>query len=295
MGTAELLQYLISGITSGCIYALVGLGFTVIFSVTGIINFAQGEFVMLGGLLSYVLFTSVGLPLPLAVVLSVVIAVVVGSVLYVLGIRPARKASEVSLIVITIGASMFIRGIVGEVWTKDQVRPPFFTGAESLSFLGAYVQPQAVWIMGTAVAAVVLLHLFFTYTVIGKSLRACAISRRAAGLVGIDARVMALIAFGLAAALGAIGGGVMAPLTTTSYSAGVMLGLKGFIAAAIGGFKSLPATFLGGILVGVVEAIAVAIGWGPFQSQYQDAVALVVLLAILLIRSRRLSSEERTA
>jgi branched-chain amino acid transport system permease protein len=295
MGTGQLLQYLISGMTAGCIYALVGLGFTIIFSVTGIINFAQGEFVMLGGILSFVLFSSIGLPIAVAVVLSIVITAVFGCILYTLGVRPARKASAVSLIVITIGASIFIRGIAGQIWTKDQVRPPFFSGGESLSFAGAYIQPQALWIMGTAVTTMILLHLFFTYTVVGKALRACAISHKAASLVGIDAKTMALIAFGLAAAIGAIGGAVMAPLTTTSYTAGIMLGLKGFIAAAIGGFKSLPATFLAGIIIGIVESMAVAINWGPFKSQYQDAIALAVLLIILLIRSRRLSSEERSA
>ena len=180
----------------GSIYALVGLGFTIIFTVTGIINFAQGEFVMLGGMLSYILFTSFGLPVGLAIVLSVVAAALVGIMLYLLGIRTARKASAVSLVVITIGASIFIRGVAGQIWTRDPVRPPYFSGSESLSFAGAYIQPQVLWIMGTALVAMIVLHVFFSYTMLGKALKACAISRAAAGLVGIDARAMALIAFG---------------------------------------------------------------------------------------------------
>ncbi len=295
MHTGQLLQYLISGLTMGSIYALVGLGFTIIFSVTGVINFAQGEFVMLGGMLSFILFDSYGLPMPLAIVLSIVAAMVVGIVLYLAGIRSARKASAVSLIVITIGASIFVRGVAAEIWTRDPVRPPYFTGSESLSFAGAYIQPQVLWIIGTALVAMIVLHVFFTYTTLGKALRACAISRQAAGLVGIDAKAMAMIAFGLAAGLGAIAGVVMAPHATVSYESGVMLGLKGFVAAAIGGFKSHTAAFFGGLLVGIIEALTVAINWGPFRSQYADAVALIVLLIILVLRSRSLSAQERAS
>jgi branched-chain amino acid transport system permease protein len=261
--------------------------------VTGIINFAQGEFVMLGGMISYVILDSIGMPTAPALLLTVIIVAAIGAFLYLFAIRPARKASVVSLIIITIGASVFIRGIAGEIWTKDYVRPPYFSGDQSLSLLGAYIQPQALWIIGTAIAVMVVLHIFLTYTVMGKALRACAINRVAAGLVGIDARVMALISFSLAAAFGALGGVVMAPLTTTSYSVGVMMGLKGFVAAAIGGFKSPVAAFVGGITIGVVESLAVAINWGPFTSAYKDAIALVVLLLILLIRSGRLAEEER--
>lgn len=292
---SQILQYILTGVTVGSIYALIALGFTIIYNTTDIINFAQGEFVMLGGMLSYILFTSFGLPVPVAIVLSILIAAIVGVALYLLGIRTARKASAVSLIVITIGASIFIRGIAGQIWTRDPVRPPYFSGSESLSFLGAYIQPQALWIIGIALLAMVVLHIFFSYTMIGKALKACAISQRAASLVGIDARTMALIAFALAAALGAIGGVVMAPHTTTSFNAGVMLGLKGFVAAAIGGFRSHTMAFFGGILIGVVEALTVAANWGPFKSQYSDAIALVVLLIILVIRSRSLSAEERTS
>lgn len=295
METGQFLQYLVTGVTMGSIYALVGLGFTIIFSVTGIINFAQGEFVMLGGMLSFILLDSFGLPMGLAIVLAIAAGVLLGLLLYVLGIRSARKASPVSLIVITIGASIFVRGVAAEIWTHDPVRPPYFTGSESLSWAGAYIQPQVLWIVGTAVVAMIVLHVFFTYSTLGKALRACAISHQAAGLVGIDARTMALIAFGLAAGLGAIGGVVMAPHTTVSYESGVMLGLKGFVAAAIGGFKSHTTAFFGGLLVGVIEALTVAINWGPFRSQYADAVALMALLIILVVRSRSLSAGERAS
>jgi len=293
MSADQFLQYLISGLTQGSIYALVGIGFTIIYAVTRIINFAQGEFVMLGGMISFALAVSTGIPLVPAIILSVLIAAAIGAIMYTLAIRPARKASNVSLIIITIGAAIFIRGIAGQLWGKDYVRPPYWTGNDPIHFLGAYIQPQALWIIGTMLMVTLLLHLFLSYTMVGKALKACAINPRAAGLVGINAKTMALIAFVLAAAIGGIGGSVMAPLTITSYGVGVMLGLKGFVAASIGGFKSPIAAVIGGIGLGIIEALAVAINWGPFTSDYKDAIALVILLLILLFRSGKLAEEER--
>jgi len=295
MSADQFLQYLISGLTQGSIYALVALGFTIIYSVTRIINFAQGEFVMLGGMVSFTLAVSLGIPLAPAVLLSVLITAATGALMYTLAIATARRASVVSLIILTIGAAIFIRGIAGQVWGKDYVRPPFFSGDQSIPFLGAYIQPQALWIIGTAFMVTIMLHLFFSRTMVGKALKASAISPAAASLVGINSKAMALIAFSLAAALGAIGGVVMAPLTITSYSVGVMLGLKGFVAASIGGFNSQIAAVAGGITLGVVESLVVGLNWGPFTSSYKDAIAIVVLLLILLFRSGRLAAEERTS
>jgi len=293
MSPDQFVQYLVSGVTQGSIYALVGLGFTIIYAVTSIINFAQGEFVMLGGMISFVLFDSLDFPIAASCILSILVGTVVGAVLYALAIRPARSASVVSLIIITIGASIFIRGIAGELWGVDAVRPPFFTGDESLQFLGAYIHPQALWIIGMTVITTIGLHLFLTHTMMGKALRAAAISKTAAGLVGIDTRTMALISFILAAALGAIAGIVMAPLTLTSYNMGPMLGLKGFVAASIGGFRSPIAAVIGGFTLGIVESLAVGVDWGPFTSAYKDVIAMVILLLVLLIRSGRLAEEER--
>ena len=292
MSSAQFVQYLVAGITSGSVYALVGLGFTIIYAVTKIINFAQGEFVMLGGLLSFALIHSAGLPLVPALILSILIAAAVGAAMYLLAIRPAKKASVVSLIIITIGAAAFIRGIAGQELTKAFVRTPSFSGEVSISFLGAHIDPQALWIIGIMVMVTIILHLFLTYTMVGKALKACAINPVASSLVGINPKTMALIAFILAAALGGIGGVVLAPLTPLSYQSGIMLGLKGFVAAAIGGFGSPVAAVFGGLLLGIVENFAVAANWGPFTSDYKDAIALVVLLLVLLFRSGKLAEEE---
>ena len=154
--------------------------------------------------------------------------------------------------------------------------------------LGAALSPQSFWIFGTTIGVMILLHIFFSYTMLGKALRACAVNRRAATLMGIDVRVMSLISFSMAAALGAVGGIVIAPLTMPSYDVGVMLGLKGFVAAAMGGFSSQVLAVLGGIGLGVAEAL----GAGYISSAYKDAIALVVLFIVLLLRVRRFREGE---
>ena len=276
------------GISLGSIYAIVAIGFTIIYSVTRIINFAQGEFVMLGGMIAFMLLSSAHLPTPLAFVLAIVMVAIIGFLLERLAIHPTRNAPVVSLIIITIGASIFIRGIAGVVWGKDPVVIPAFSGEEPISVLGAALSPQSFWIFGTTIGVMILLHIFFSYTMLGKALRACAVNRRAATLMGIDVRVMSLISFSMAAALGAVGGIVIAPLTMPSYDVGVMLGLKGFVAAAMGGFSSQVLAVLGGIGLGVAEAL----GAGYISSAYKDAIALVVLFIVLLLRVRRFREGE---
>lgn len=278
----QLIQYLVAGVTLGAIYAIVALGFTIIFNVTGIINFAQGEFVMLGGMLSFWLYRGLGLPLPLAFSLAIVATALVGYALDRFAIRPARRAPVVSLIIITIGASIFIRGSGGLLWGKEAVPLPAFSGEEPVYLGTATIQPQTFWVLGTTLAAMLLLHLLLSYTMLGKAFRACAINRNAAALVGIDARVMSGLSFGLSAALGAAGGIVVAPLTMTSYDVGTMLGLKGFAAAALGGFGSQPGAVAGGLILGVLESL----GAGLISSAYKDAIALAVLFVALFARAR---------
>jgi branched-chain amino acid transport system permease protein len=283
-----------SGLTQGSIYALIGLGFTIIYAVTQIINFAQGEFVMIGGMFSYILAVKAGLPMPLALIIAIVIAAAVGALMYVLAIRTARRASVISLIIITIGAAIFIRGIAGNQFGVNAVSPPAFTASESIQIgsLDAYIEPQALWIIGITFAVTIVLYLFLSHTMVGKALRACAVNPSAASLVGINTKAMALIAFIIAGAIGGIGGVVVAPLQD-KYDMGIMLGLRGFVAASIGGFMSPVATVIGGLVLGIVENLAIGLDWGPFTSAYKDVIPLVVLLLILLIRSGKLAAAER--
>ncbi len=289
--TDQLAQYLISGITQGSIYALIALGFVTIYNVTGIINFSQGEFAVIGAFIAItaaqkvLLFqgqVTVGLewPLPVAILAGVAGAVLVGVLLYRLGIQPARHASPLSQIVATIGASIALRGLVLLAWGTDPYRLPPFTAGKPLKLLGAVLTRQGVWVMGLAAVAVVGLYLFFQYTLIGKALRASSANPGAARLMGINTRRMGLIAFALSAGLGALGGIVIAPVTFMTYDRGLMLALKGFVAMIMGGLTNPFGAVVGGLTLGIVESLAA----GLISSGYKDAFAFAVLFLVLLVR-----------
>lgn len=278
----QLIQYLVSGLTLGSVYALVAIGFTIIFNVTGIINFAQGEFVMLGGMVSFWLLHGAALPAPVAFLVAILATVAMGYLLERCAIRPAKDPSVLTLIIVTIGASILIRGLAGQLWGKDAVPLPPFSGDTPLRLGSATITPQNLWVIGTMLATMLILKGLLEYTMIGKALRACAINRRAAGLLGIDTRAMSLASFSLSAGLGALAGIVIAPITLTSYDIGTMLGLKGFAAAALGGFSSQFGAVAGGLFLGVAESLGAAF----ISSAYKDAIALIVLFLVLLGRGR---------
>lgn len=282
-------QLVIDGIRGGSIYALMALGFVVVYSVTGIINFAQGEFVMLGAMICLTV-NDLDLPLPpaaklaLAIAAGVLITTLIGAAMERLTIHPARRSPPVTLIIITIGVTITLRAAALLVWGADpHVLPSFTTFAiedKIYRFGEVMIQAQSLWIWATLVVTLILLYFFLERTLLGKALRACAVNRRAAQLVGIDPDRMALLSFALAAALGAIGGIVLGPVTRPIYDMGVMLGLRGFVAAIIGGLVSVPGVVVGGLLLGVVENIAA----GVTDPAYKSVVSFIILIAILLFR-----------
>jgi len=276
----KLLQYLLSGLTTGGTYALIALGFSLVYNATGVINFAQGEFVMLGGMITAISLRAWGLPLPLAAGLAIIVTTLVGLALDRAAIRPARNASIVTLIIITVGASIFIRGLAGIIWGPDPHPVPAFSGEQSISLAGALIAPQSLWVLGATLLVAVGMWVVFEHTLMGKAMRACAINAVAARLCGIDLSRMVSWSFALAAGFGAIAGIVVAPLTMAQYSRGTMLGLKGFCAAMLGGLGNGLGAIAGGFLLGVLEAF----GAGLISSSYKDAFAFVVLLVVLLLK-----------
>ena len=280
---AQFLQFLFSGVTVGATYALAALGFTLIYNASNVINFAQGEFIMLGGMLT-VFFMQVGLPMPAAVVLAVVVPALVGVLVEKLAIEPAKGAETVTLIIITIGCSLIIRGLV-QVWLgKGTHTVPPFSGSEPIAVLGATLLPQSLWVLGVTGVVVAALWYFFSRTLAGKAILATSFNPVAAQLVGINTSWVLFISFALSAALGALGGILVAPITLTSYDVGIMLGLKGFVAAVVGGLGSGLGAVVGGLMVGIVEAMAA----GYISSAYKDAVPFVLILAILFFMPRGL-------
>lgn len=286
----ELLQYLISGLATGAIYALIGLSFAIIFNSTGIINFAQGEFVMLGGVLTICFINLLHLPLFPAIAFAVAGATVVGLLFERLAIRPLKNATPLSLVIITIGTSILIRGLVMVLWGKDTQALPAFSGTAPIEVGGATLLPQHLWIFAVTLLVIVGSRLFFNHTIAGKAMRACSFNRRAANLVGISVGRMVLLSFVISAALGSLAGVIIAPLTMTAYDVGVMLGLKGFCAAIMGGMGSGLGTVLGGLILGILESF----GAGLISSGYKDAIAFLILLLILFVRPQGLFKKGET-
>ena len=273
------LQFLISGITVGSIYALVGLGFTIIYNASDVINFAQGEFVMIGAM-SAVTFYTAGTPLILAIMLAIMVAVVIGFALNQFAIKPAKGASVVTTIIITIGASIFLRGAALLIWGKDFFSLPPFSGEDPIHIGGATILPQNLWVLGMSVILVSAVLWFFKYTLLGKAVLACSCNRTAAKLVGINVGKMMLLSYGISAMLGALAGVLIVPITFTSYDAGVMLGLKGFSAAILGGIGNPIGAVVGGLLLGILESL----GAGFISSGYKDAIAFTIILLVLFVR-----------
>jgi branched-chain amino acid transport system permease protein len=280
MQTGLLLQYLVAGLTYGTIYAVVGVGFNIIYNTTGIINFAQGEFVMLGGMTAVTLAAFV--PLPAAIAVAVLTTMLVGALVELTFIRWLGRPTVLRMIIITIGVSILIREVALVLWGESVRALPYFTGNEvtSLSFAGVHVSPQVLWSLATCVAIVAFLRLFFQHTPVGRQMRACASNRDAAALCGVPTRNLVTLSFALSAGIGALAGCVVSPITYTAYGIGSGLAIKGFTVAILGGLGNSTAAVIAGFVVGVLEAFSVSL----MPAAYKDAISVAILLGILFVR-----------
>lgn len=281
MSLADFLQYTFSGINLGSIYAVVAIGFNLIYSTTGIINFAQGEFVMLGGMIACSLAQY--MPLPIAIGLSVLIVAVIGALLELVFFRRLRTHSVLHLIIITIGLSIVIQESAMHIWSEKERALPYFTGDEcsSIKILGAAIPPQILWVLGTVAILVVILYSFSKFTLVGQAMRACSANQDAAMLSGINTSNMRTLSFALSAAMGAMAGCVVSPISQTYYDMGAGLAIKGFAAAILGGLGNPMAAVLGGLLVGLSESYSVML---KLPAAYKDVTAFVILIIVLIVR-----------
>lgn len=277
------LQIFFSGLNLGSIYTSLGLGFFVIHSVTRILNLAQGEFVMLGGMLTVYLYDT-GIPLLPSILLAVAITALVGAGLFQVIMHPARKSSGATKIFLTLGIAFAIEGIALFIWGWEYRSLPTFFDAPSIRLGQATIFGQTPIIVGVTIAMVVGLFIFFGRTIYGKALRACADEPTGARMVGISIERMALLSFVLAAGLGAVVGAMIMPLTMTSYNMGLPLTAKGLIAAFVGGISRPEGVILGGIVYGMIEA-AVA---GLVPGGYHNAIAPLILVLMFFVRRRGL-------
>jgi branched-chain amino acid transport system permease protein len=275
-------QLFVSGITMGAIYALVALGFVIIVRASQILNCAQGEFVMLGGVITFFFIQGAGLPYPIAALLAVILVTIIGLLLHLLVIYPLRKASALIMIMATLGASIVLSNTSALLFgTLPKALPPF-SGNLSFQLGGVAIAPQSLWVLGATFSLLLALHLLSHRTLVGKAMEASSTDPLGADLAGIARNLMVFFAFGVSAAMGSIAGVLVTPLFYTSYNSGTLLGLKGFIAAVLGGWGKNSGAILGGFALGIVESISVAF----IPSGYKDGVAFVVLLLILYFRPK---------
>lgn len=273
-------QYLVAGVTYGIIYSIVAIGFNIIYNTTGIINFAQGEFVMLGGMIAVTL--NAFMPLLLAIILAVLFTMLVGALLEIVFIRWLVNPSVLRMIIITIGLSILIREIALHVWDEKVRALPYFTGTSisSIEVGGVHISPQVLWVIGVCTVIVIVLNFFFSRTSLGRQMRACSDNRDAARLCGISARNMVTLSFVLSAGIGALAGCVVSPITYVQYDSGTGLAIKGFTVAILGGLGNSMAAVAAGILLGVLESFSIWV----MPTAFKDALSISILLIILFAR-----------
>lgn len=276
----SMLQLIVSGVGTGSIYALIAVGFNVIFKSTDALNLAQGEWVMMGGMVAAMTIMTTASPVWLACLAAVLFVTIIGIVSERLVVFPLRNPTPTQITLISIGLAICTKSGVMLVLGKNPAGYPGFAGDMAISVMGVSIHSQMLWILAITTCFMVLAHLFFERTVLGKALRAAAADRDAASLVGIKVNRTVMWSFALAAMAGAVAGTIITPLTFTSYDQGTMLGFKGFAAAMLGGLGNLYGSLLGGVLLGLLEALTS----GYLSSQFKDAVAFLVLLLVLFAR-----------
>lgn len=281
MSLAFVAQLFVSGLALGSVYALVALGFTLIFATTRVVNFAQGELVMVGALVGYTAHVSLGLPLAVAAAVAGAVTVAVGLVAERVAVYPLRdRRSSIAWVISTLGLGMMLRSGATAAWGTVPLPFPALFGSGRLELLGVALVPQEALTVAVALGLMLGLDALCRGSIVGKAMRAVAFHRDTAKLMGINVSQTALLSFGLSAALAAAAGVLISPITNASPEMGTVLGIKGFAAAALGGIGTFPGAFVGGVLLGVLEVLGSGLLWSGFS----DVAALGALLLILLVR-----------
>lgn len=275
----QLLQLLFTGLTLGSIYSIIALTLVTTFNVTGILNLAQGEFVVIGALVA-VSLQGTGMPMSVVFLVSVLSVAMLGGLIERMTIYRARGASSLSMLIITIGISISLRGLALLIWGTDTYALPAFSKGGPLIIGGAALNPQSLWIFALVAITLVSLYVFFEHTFWGKAVKASVYNQTGARLQGINLNNISFLAFVTAGGLGAAAGVSIGPITMVTYDMGFMLGVKGFVAAAIGGFSNVWGAVIGGILLGLLESFSS----GLISSGLKDAISMIILLGVLLFR-----------
>ncbi|MDP9443680.1 MAG: branched-chain amino acid ABC transporter permease [Actinomycetota bacterium] len=275
---SDLLQLTFAGLSQGAVYALVAIGFVAIFTVSGVINLAQGEFAALAGLVA-ISTARGGWPLPVALLVGVASVAVVAVLMERLTIAPVRRMTTLVSLILTLGVSTALKGAMLLIWGPEAYGLRQFTRA-TFSVAGVSVRAQELWALGIAAVVAAAVYWFYERTVLGKALRACAEQPTAARLVGISLGRASMLSFLVAGTVGAIAGVVASPIYFSSWESGLALGLKGFVAGTLGGLVSIRGAIIGGLVLGVLENLVA----GYVDTGLRDAVAFLLLIVVLVVR-----------
>ncbi len=286
MGT--IVQLVVTGLAFGCLYALVALGFVLIYNAVGVVNFAQGEFVMIPAFIGLTFLTMTGLPWYVAYLATIVVMVGFGLVFQAVAYYPLRNRTFLPVVISTIGASVLLRNGAQLIWGAVPLRfPGIFPSNQTISLSSVHVVPQHLLIIGVTAVLLVLQYLLFERTLLGKQLQAVAQDKDTARLLGVRAGTMIAITFAYSAVLGAVAGILIGPIFTVNKDFGGPLALKAFSASIVGGFGSVPGAIVGGLLLGLVEIFAAAF----LAPEYRDAYSFIVMILVLLLRPQGIFGE----
>ena len=285
---ATLVQLLVTGLAFGCLYALVALGFVLIYNAVGVVNFAQGEFVMIPAFIGLTFLTFAGLPWYLAYLATILVMVLFGLAFEAVAYYPLRNRTFLPVVISTIGASVLLRNVAQLIWGAVPLRfPGLFPSNMTLALGGVHVVPQHLLIVGVTGALLLGQYLLFERTLLGKQLQAVAQDKDTARLLGVRAGTMIAITFAYSAVLGAVAGILIGPIFNVNKDFGGPLALKAFSASIVGGFGSVPGAIVGGLILGVVEIFAAAF----LAPEYRDAYSFIVMIAVLLLRPQGIFGE----
>ncbi len=279
---ATWIQLIVTGITMGSIYSLIGLGYVTIYRTSRVVNMAQGSFVMLGGYFTYSIFSQAGLSFWPSAILAVIAVVIISVAIYV-GVLKWMK-SFVNVVLATIGFLLLFEGIALIVWGPYGKSFPPFVDAGYLRGGGVAVNPQSLWVIGFMIAIAIGLHFLGTQTRVGKQMTATATDPFAARMSGVSTRRVMILAFAISGFVGAIGGVALAPMIPITYQSGGVFGLVGMVGAILGGWGSSMGALVGGLTIGIIQSVVT----GVLPAGWQTAIAFGVLILILYFRPQGL-------
>ena len=274
------LQQLFQGLALGSIYGLIAIGYVLIYNTWGVLNFAQGDMVMVGAFTALIAYTYIGLPMWLAIPAAVLMCIVIGYLIELCAFRPLINAENQRRLIATIGVGIFLRNLIQIIFGADAFSFPSIFGNKAINIGGLMVVPQDIWNTVIGILLVVLLMLFLKKTRIGKAMRATAQDREAARLMGVNVRQCMSLTFVLSSAIGGFAGILLSPKYFVIASLGLTFGNKGFAAALFGGIASNAGSMVGGITLGILESLAATYG----SSTWQTAIAFLILFLTLVVK-----------